>query len=126
MLKNAIKNFPDSRVGSNRVYTMEDIAFSAFSVFFTQSPSFLAHQNIMQHSQGRNNGESIFGIKKLPTDNHIRKVLDHVPAEKLFPVFFDIFDELLKEGELSNYHFLGDQLLIAIDGTGHFSSDKLH
>ena len=80
----------------------------------------------MQHSQGRNNGESIFGIKKLPTDNHIRKVLDHVPAEKLFPVFFDIFDELLKVGELSNYRFLGDQLLIAIDGTGHFSSDKLH
>ena len=51
MLKNAIKNFPDSRVGSNRMYTMEDIALSAFSVFFTQSPSFLAHQNIMQHSQ---------------------------------------------------------------------------
>ena len=28
-------------------------------------------------------------------------------------------------GELSKFHFLDDQLLIAIDGTGHFSSNKI-
>ena len=33
----------DKRRGKNRHYTMADIGMAAFSVFFMQSPSFLAH-----------------------------------------------------------------------------------
>lgn len=36
------RGFPDSRRGGNhQKYVIEDAALSAFSVFFTQSPSFL-------------------------------------------------------------------------------------
>jgi len=46
-LRNAVCHFPDKRRGQNTQNSIEDIALSGFSVFFTQSPSFLAFQNIM-------------------------------------------------------------------------------
>ena len=42
-LKCTLATLPDKRKGSNTMYSMETIGLSAFSVFFTQSPSFLAH-----------------------------------------------------------------------------------
>jgi hypothetical protein len=37
-----------------------------FSVFFTQSPSFLAHQTSLKMAKGKSNAETIFGIDELP------------------------------------------------------------
>src|SRR6185312_15664346 len=50
-LRGAIGTFPDPRTGINSRYTMEDIVLGAFSVFLTQSPSFLAFQRGMQNKQ---------------------------------------------------------------------------
>lgn len=75
-LWSAIDGLPDIRRGKNTQYSMQDIARSAFAVFFVQSPSFLAHQALMQQAQGVNNGTTLFGIQKLPTDNQIRLLLD--------------------------------------------------
>lgn len=47
-LRNVLAELPDWRKGKNLSYAMEDFGLSAFSVFFTQSPSFLAHQKAMQ------------------------------------------------------------------------------
>jgi len=42
-LRNIFKELPDFRKGAPQtLFTMEDAALSAFSVFMTQSPSFLA------------------------------------------------------------------------------------
>ncbi len=52
-------------------YQVEDAVKAAFSVFFTQSPSFLEHQRLMKSSKGKDNTSSLFGIKKIPCDNQI-------------------------------------------------------
>ena len=44
--------FHDRRTGKNKKYTMEDIALSAFSVFYTQCPSFLASPEDHATEQG--------------------------------------------------------------------------
>jgi hypothetical protein len=43
-LDRAFASLPDQRTRPNAIYTMRDAAMAAFSVFFMQSPSFLAHQ----------------------------------------------------------------------------------
>ncbi|MHB1609790.1 MAG: ISNCY family transposase, partial [Acidiferrobacter thiooxydans] len=43
-IKEVFEGLPDQRKGKNGVYAMEDAALAAFSVFYTQSPSFLAQQ----------------------------------------------------------------------------------
>jgi len=62
---------PDRRTGDNPSYSMEDIGLGAFSVFFTQCPSFLAHQKTMQQAKGQSNAQSLFHLEVVPSDNHI-------------------------------------------------------
>jgi len=64
---------------------MEDAALSAFSVFFTQSASFLAYQRTMEGNKGRSNAQTLFGIHQIPSDNHIRDLLDPVKSAFIFP-----------------------------------------
>ncbi|MBX3732031.1 MAG: hypothetical protein KF791_05505 [Verrucomicrobiae bacterium] len=47
-LREELAQLPDRRRGANTSYAMEDFGLSAFAVFFTQSPSFLAHQKAMR------------------------------------------------------------------------------
>ena len=81
---------PDKRRGKNSHYAMADIAMAAFSVFFMQSPSFLAHQRHLAqgHGHGHSNCQTLFGMTEIPSDNnHIRDMLDPVPPEHFYPVF---------------------------------------
>ena len=54
-LRTVVERFPDARTGKERVYSMADAALGAFSVFFTQSPSFLDFQRSLQLAKGCNN-----------------------------------------------------------------------
>ena len=47
-LRQNLGALPDARTGENTHFSMADIAVSAFSVFFTQCPSFLAHQKTIE------------------------------------------------------------------------------
>jgi hypothetical protein len=58
--RQVLSSLPDKRTGKSTRYGMEDAALSAFSMFFTQTPSFLAYQRLMEGSKGRNNAQSLF------------------------------------------------------------------
>jgi hypothetical protein len=73
---------------------MADIGFSAFSLFFLQSPSFLAHQRRLEAGQGRSNCQTLFGLDRVPSDNHIRVLLDPVSPDHFHPVFAEMVAEL--------------------------------
>ena len=96
--RSLISDFPDRRTGSNTRYTIEDAALGAFSVFFTQSPSFLAFQDTMQKAKGKSNAQSLFGMQKIPSDNHIRDLMDVVHPSYAFPMFSYIFNGLNESG----------------------------
>src|ERR1017187_4774481 len=85
-LRGVLGGFSDRRTGDNLKYSMEDIGLGAFSVFFTQCPSFLAHQKTMHQAKGQSNAQSLFHLEQIPCDNHIREMLDPVPPEKLFQI----------------------------------------
>jgi hypothetical protein len=104
---------------------MEDAALSAFSVFFTQTPSFLAYQRKMADSKGKNNAQSLFGVHQIPSDNQIRNLLDGVAPEQGFPVFEEILQVLDEQGQLDGFRSVSDTLLVAMDGTEYFSSTQL-
>jgi hypothetical protein len=52
-----------------------------------QSASFLSFQRRLEQGHGDSNCQTLFGIEKIPTDNHIRMLLDEVAAESLQPCF---------------------------------------
>jgi hypothetical protein len=124
--RQVLGGLPDRRTGDNTQFSMEDIGLGAFSVFFTQSPSFLAHQKTMEQTKGRSNAQSLFHIEQIPSDNHIRQTLDPVPPEKLCPLYDQVFQALRQKGVLESYRAVHDTIPIALDGTWYNSSQKIH
>ncbi len=125
-LRGYIATFPDWRTGDNTKYTIEDIALGAFSIFYTQNPSFLAHQKAMQKKKGQNNARTLFGMNQVPCDNHIRNQLDSVSANHLFPLFDSVVRRLDHWGHLDFFRSYSNNLLLALDGTQYFASKKIH
>ena len=125
-LRQTLAGLPDRRTGQNLSYAMEDFGLGAFAVFFTQSPSFLAHQKAMQTARGANNAQSLFGIQNIPGESQIRQMLDPVAPESLFPVYDAIYDTLREQGILQTFRGVHDSTLIALDGTWYHNSQKIH
>jgi len=126
-LRQQLHDLPDERnPGNNTKYKVEDAMMAAFSIFFTQSESFLEHQRLMKSSKGKDNAESLFLIEKIPCDNQIRNLLDPVPAATIFMAFQEVYEWLNKNGVLNKFLYLDEEILIALDGTEYFSSQKIN
>ena len=121
-----VERFPDERTGDNVEYSMADAGIGAFSVFFTQSPSFLDSQRNLEVTQGCSNARSLFAMTRTPSDNHIRNLLDPVPPGTMFSLFSYAVDALHESGHLEPYRSIDGDLLVALDGTRYFSSSKIH
>jgi hypothetical protein len=120
-----LDQLPEHREGVNTQYSLKDAGLGAFSVFFTQSPSFLAHQRKMKQTKGRSNAENIFGMGKVPSDNQIRALLDPIEPSYLDAVYGEALAGFMESGELKQFYSYGNKLLIPLDGTWYFSSKKL-
>ena len=124
-LKDVCSGLPDRRKGPVRddQYAMADIGLAAFSVFFMGSPSFLAHQKALEFGHGRSNCQTLFGMTAIPTDAYIRLMLDGAPPSVFDRLFFDAVET---DGVLQPFRRLGGRILVALDGTEHFCSRKVH
>jgi len=125
-LRERCTSLPDKREGRNTQYSMSDIGLAAFSVFFMQSPSFLAHQTALEELRGRSNANTLFGMTKIPSDNHIRQMLDGAPTDHFDEAFARIVRDLDASGGLKSMRRLGGRVLIALDGSEHFCSRKIN
>lgn len=120
-------NLPDHRQPSpNTRYTIQDAALGAFGLFFTQSPSFLEYQRRLQASKGRHNAHTLFGVQQIPCDNQIRTLLDPIAPSHCDPIFLEVFQRLEQHHVCDSFRVLGDQLLVALDGTTYCSSQAIH
>ena len=125
-LRTTFENLPDHRQGKNTQYTLSDSAMSAFSgvlysVSIVFSPSAAAETN-----RGKSNTTTLFGMEKIPCDNQIRKLLDTIAPDELYPVFWSVYDRLKHDGYLSEYTGFSQNLLLSLDGLEYFSSKTLH
>ncbi len=125
-LNSELDDLPDNRkIGNNKKYEIKDAVLSAFSVFFTQSPSFLEHQKQMNKMKDKNNLGSLFKVNKIPCDNQIRNLLDPITADTIYPVYRKIYQWLNERKIISKFLYLEKEILIALDGTEYFSSKKI-
>ena len=124
--KESWDKLPDYRqLSNNRKYEISDAALSAMSVFFMQSPSFLAHQRDMHQKKGEDNVTNLFEVEKIPSDNQIRKLLDPITPEQFQADFAWIHQELGKTGQLQAFADYQGTYLIAFDGLVFHSSEKI-
>jgi hypothetical protein len=125
-LRQSLVEIPEHRTGRNTQYEIPDAGLGAFSVFYIQSPSFLAYQRDMDRHKGQNNAYGLFGVKRIPSDQQIRNLLDPVEAKHLHEPFWEIYDRLDKAGYLDKHQGVGGTRLISLDGSQYFSSQEIH
>lgn len=116
-LRATAATFPDPRKGKHTRYTLVDAALGTFAVFFTQSPSFLAHQRALQARTGQSNAHTLFGLQTIPCDNQMRSLLDPVGPASLEPLFHHGLALVEDTGQLTAFRSWQHRVLVVLDGT---------
>ncbi len=121
LVRSGFANLPDHRCADAEI-SLTDALMAAFAMFSLKSPSLLAFDK--QRVEG--NLEAIYGIERAPCDTHMRETLDPVLPESLRPLFKSVFRQLQRGKALEEMTFLAGHYLVALDGTGYFSSKTIH
>jgi hypothetical protein len=124
-VRQSLEGIPEHRSGRRTEYEIADAGLGALTVFFAQSPSFLAFQRHMEEKHGRNNARSLFEVEKIPSDGQIRNLLDPVDPGFLREPYWEIYGQLRESGHLDRYVSVGGTLLCSLDGTQYFSSQNI-
>ena len=125
-LNSTIEQMEDPRQPSNATsYSLKDAVLGAFSAFYMQSSSFLEYQRQLNSRHGQDNAQSLFGLEKIPSVEQIRNILDQLAAVGLSSVFTSVYRHLEQQQYLRRFEVLGEHLLVALDGTEYYSSQKV-
>jgi len=124
-LYTTLATLPDKRTGANVQFPMQDIGLTAFAVFFMQSPSFLSAQESLQNKTGKNNLKTLFRVERIPSENHVRALLDPINPDVFHPVFDCVYEAFKKQGVLEQLQGVNGTQYIALDGTQIHSSNKI-
>ena len=65
---------------------------------------------------------NLFGIARVPSDTHMREILDPVESQAIRPLFNAVFLQLQRGKALEPFVFHQGCYLLSLDGTGYFSS----
>jgi len=121
LLREHFATIADDRVDEVEI-PLSDALMSAFAMFSLKAPSLLAFDK--QRAEG--NVKTIYGIAHTPWDTRMRERLDPVSPESLRPSFTRVFRQLQRGKALEPMACLDGHYLVALDGTGYFSSKTMH
>jgi len=126
MLSRRFLEIPDFRQEGKVEHGVHDVLMSGFAMMFYQDSSLLQFQQRLQEAIHKNNLQTLFQVESIPKDSQMREVIDEVESQELEPLFEDFFRPLQRGKHLEGYRVLRDFHVISVDGSGYFSSDKIH
>jgi Transposase DDE domain len=121
LLRRGFADLPEQRSGTPDI-SLPDALMSAFALFSLKSPSLLAFDQ--ERTEG--NLQRVYGIERVPCDTAMREILDPIEPESLRPLFKHVFRALQRGKALEEFVFVEGHYLLALDGTGYFSSQQIH
>jgi hypothetical protein len=121
LLRTGFAAIAEHRPGTPDI-ALTDVLMSAFALFSLKSPSLLAFDK--ERTEG--NVQRVYGIERVPCDTAMRAILDPVEPESLRPLFTQVFRALQRGKALEEMVFVDGHYLLALDGTGYFSSQQIH
>lgn len=107
-------------------YPLTDVLMSAMAMFGLKCGSMLKFDEQRKTEAFQNNLKNLYGVPASPCDTQMRDRLDPVNPEHLRPAFKAIHQTLQQQGALRDFMFMEGYYLLDIDGTGIFSSEKIH
>ena len=123
VVREVFVNIP--RAVKRQTISMTDCLMSALAMFGTKSPSLLAFDGPGLDDTVRHNLQTLYNVTNIPSDAHMREVLDEVDPKALRETFLSVFHEAQRGKLLERYSFFGGYLCL-VDGTEIFNSEKIH
>ena len=127
ILDECFDKFTDPR--SSFEIRLKDFLLSSFAVFNLKYPSLFSFQDDYDKGIISKSCHGLFGIENLPSDTHLRDIMDEVDPKDFRRVFKKLFAFTQRNKMLEGYEFLRlgvtPYYLVAGDGTGYFSSHKV-
>jgi hypothetical protein len=123
LLRAQFGSLADSRSSAVEI-PLGDALMAAFAMFSLKDPSLLAFDH--RRRDPSDNFRTIYGIDRVPSDSQMRAVLDPVDPEALRPSFREVFRRLQRGKGLERFVYRDGHYLLSLDGTGYFSSAKIH
>jgi hypothetical protein len=100
---------------------------SGVAVFGFKMPSLLQFEKDKASEPWiRRNLRTLYGVEKAPSDTCMRERLDVVLPKQLRRAYKKIFAYLQRGKVLEKYRYLDGHHIISVDGTGQYSSEKVH
>ena len=96
---------------------------SGLALFSLKDPSLLAFD---ERRAAPENLQRVYHIQDIPSDTQLRTILDEVPPTALRPAFKQVVHTLQRAHALAQLRFMDHYYLVSVDGTGYFSSKKVH
>ncbi|WP_245395116.1 transposase [methane-oxidizing endosymbiont of Gigantopelta aegis] len=123
--RKVFETIPDDMSGTQ--IPLADHLMSALALFGLKYPSLLQFdQASRQDDATRHNLRTLYGIATAPSDTFMRERLDRVDPACLLPVYRQLFKSLQRGKGLEGFEVFEGHYLLSIDGTGLFSSQKIH
>ncbi len=107
----------------NLSYDLSDALKSGFAIYSLKFASLFSFRKKSKAEQS--NLKKVYGIKKIPSDNGLRKILDEVFPIELRKGFHKLFLWVKGQGLLKKYQYWHKHIIVSIDGVEHFCSDKI-
>ncbi len=121
-----VKESPKGNQGENKEISIADCLMSALAMFKLKFPSLLQFENAQEEEPVKQNLKNLFGLKQIPCDTYMRERLDEVAPNDVRKTFTSVFSSLQRGKALEKYVFFKGKYLLLNDGTGFFSSKKVH
>lgn len=123
LLYSGFEEIEDHRAEELVKTSLADTLMSAFAMFSLKDPSLLAFD---ERRKTDGNLKRVYGLEAVPCDTQMRTTLDEVEPSAVKSTFKDVFRELQRGKVLEKFVFMEGCYLLSLDGTGYFSSKKIH
>ncbi|MCP5503070.1 MAG: hypothetical protein H7A25_24440 [Leptospiraceae bacterium] len=120
-IREEFSKIPDHRV--NPSISLTDALMSAFAIFSQKNASLLEFE---REKVKNKNLQSIYKIQEIPSDTQMREIVDEVSTGAFRKIYKNLFSKLQRGKVLESYRVLDDYYILSGDGTGFFSSGKIH
>jgi len=122
---NCFKKIKDPSERNGKI-AIEDCLMSCFAIFSLKYKSLLQYDIETKDPQSCENLKNLYFVNNPPSDTTMRERLDYIDPNLLRPAFKKIFSSIQRGKDLESYKYIDGYYLLSIDGTGHFSSEKVH
>ncbi|MFN8943840.1 MAG: transposase [Pseudobdellovibrionaceae bacterium] len=124
-LSNFFEQVPDQRDPFRIEIVLKDFLMSTYAIFALKISSLLQFEEQMRDKRKFSHVTGIFGIKRVPSDTHMRSVVDIVEPNDIRPGFKLLFTEAQRNHALKQFEFFDNSYLLSVDATGFYHSDSV-